>query len=443
MSSNKHVLIKVLGCKVNQAEAASISGFLQNKDYVVSLDATHHNGDEPETVIINTCCVTGRAEAKSRRAVKRLAEAHPNARIIAIGCLAEVNPDSVVKLGENVTALGTFQKDRLDSLLEGPLKSAQPASDSHTFRGFPFTPIEGRLRQFLKIQDGCSQRCSYCVVPIARGPSRSMPVDEVIQNAGLASDKGAAEIILTGVHLGCYGKDLEPRSSIELILKDLLRRFPGVGFRMSSIEPQEISSGLIELLASENNMRPHLHVPLQSGSDRILEAMCRPYGRDRVHSLLKTIKSGVPDICLGLDVIVGFPGESHDDFLETADLIKDVSPAYLHVFPFSPRTGAKAAELPDRPASSVVKERVETLRALSVDLRREFYRRFLGRTMVAVPESIDPDDDGFVTVRTGNYIKARVRCHRNRALNGPIKIDLLEIDGDSVIARIADYSSPR
>ncbi len=415
--SVKKAIVQVLGCKVNQAEAATMARVLENRGYQVGPD-----NPDPDLIVVNTCCVTAKAEGKSRRAVGRLAQRFPNAKIVVTGCLAEIRPDSLKDVTNDMVVLGTYEKDRFEDFadhetLPDARSTCKRASESRHFVDLGVSGIPSRARAFLKIQDGCNQHCSYCIVPAARGPSRSLEREKALSHALTLSRAGYGEIVLTGIHLGCYGLDLEPRLRLADLVEELLDRCPTVRFRMSSIEPQEITPRLIDLTARHKRLCSHFHIPLQSGDDEILKRMKRPYTASAVRTLTRAILDKVPDACIGLDVMVGFPGEDEGSFNRTADLVRSAGAAYLHVFPFSPRPGTPAADFRPLVPSSISQERVAQLRRLSQELQRNFYSRSIGRTMSAVLESESETPDDTVIARTDNYIPVRLR------MSGPIPND--------------------
>lgn len=427
--SKKTALVRVLGCKVNQAEAAAMAAILEAKGYTIDSQAQH-----PDLVLVNTCCVTSKAEGKSRRLVNRIAQEHPSALLVVTGCLAEVNPTIGTDTGHNCLILGAFEKDRFADFLDaredgktGVFRRGAWSCDTFGDLGSP--ALSGRSRTFLKIQDGCSQRCSYCIVPIARGPSRSMPCATVLERAAELERAGYSEIVLTGIHLGCYGRDLEPRIVLEDLLEDLLAATGSIRFRLSSVEPQEITPRLIGLAAKNCRVCRHFHIPMQSGDDFVLARMGRPYDSAFMRDLVRRINAEVPEACIGLDVMVGFPGEDEKSFAGTRELIEGSGAAYLHVFPFSPRPGTPAAEFGEKVPDAVATQRVEELRALSGNLRRSFHERFLGATLTAVAES-EPDETGMVIARTDNYIPVRVAACDARGLFS-VKVESISDDGVS------------
>jgi threonylcarbamoyladenosine tRNA methylthiotransferase MtaB len=432
----KKALVRVLGCKVNQAEAAAMAGILEDTGYQVDETA-----DNPDLVLVNTCCVTSKAEGKSRRMVKRLKDRYPSARLVVTGCLAEIHPDSISAISEESIVLGAANKARFLEHVESGFGGGAPlrdAPDCGAFADLGFRKIPRRSRNFLKIQDGCAQCCSYCIVPIARGPSRSLAPDLVVAHAKSMAAQGVAEIVLTGIHLGSYGRDLRPMMRLEKLLRLLVNEVPLVRFRLSSIEPQELTSGIIDLAAKNSAMCRHFHIPLQSGDDTILAVMGRPYRTRFIRNLTARIYSAIPDACIGFDVMVGFPGENRDSFARTLDLIHELAPAYLHVFPFSPRPGTRAASFKPRVDAETAANRVETLRALSRDLRRNFYLRFLGRTFTAVSESELGGKSRTVTLRTDNYIPVRVSIPTSLPPRRTFMVIPETISGEDVIGRLSD-----
>ncbi len=390
-------------------------------------------------ILVHTCCVTAKAEGKSRRAIHRLAELNPHAFIIITGCLAEVNPSAFEDIADRSMILGTYERDRLGDYLKAglfPVVIRKGASACSEFGDYDVHALPGRSRNFLKVQDGCSQRCSYCIVPISRGPSRSMSPERVLDHAGLVLGRNCAEIVLTGIHLGAYGKDLTPRLDIEQLIRRLLATYPEGRFRLSSIEPQEISEGLIAAMAESQRLCRHLHIPLQSGDDFVLKRMRRPYDTLFVRDLVARIKDSIPDVCLGFDVMVGFPGESEIHFQRTLAFLQDIQPAYLHVFPFSPRPGTPAASFDETVPVHRARDRVDLLRGLSGQWRLEFYSKFVGQTLSAIPESQPDADTGAFVARTGNYIPISVTVSDKSHVDGEIRVEILEIIEGEVIGSL-------
>jgi threonylcarbamoyladenosine tRNA methylthiotransferase MtaB len=434
----KKALVRVLGCKVNQAEAEAMARVLERRGYCIDPAA-----DDPDLIVVNTCCVTSKAEGKSRRMVSRLADKFPSARMIVTGCLAEINTSSLAKVAPGAVLLGTFEKDHFNEFIdEAPtnLRNQEKggASACTTFVDLGSSGMRSRSRAFLKVQDGCSQRCSYCIVPTARGPSRSLPAEQVLLHASNMDARGFAEIVLTGIHLGNYGRDLDPPMVLEDLLERLLHECSATRFRLSSVEPQEITPRLIELAAGHPRVCRHFHIPLQSGDDNILGRMGRPYNTAFIRDLLGRIFSRDPETCIGLDIMVGFPGEDEESFRRTFTLIEDSGAAYLHVFPFSQRPGTPAASFRTRVPETVARQRVEELRELSRTLRRRFYERFLGKALSVVAESEPDRGTGLLIARTDNYIPVQVPAASDIPRRSAFAVTLKRIVDDKVLGTILE-----
>jgi threonylcarbamoyladenosine tRNA methylthiotransferase MtaB len=411
----KRALVQALGCKVNQAEAEAMARALEARGYVVD----PFGGQSPDLIVVNTCCVTSRAEGKSRRMAHSLSEKFPGAPLVIAGCLAEVNPGGFDRITGEKYLLGSASKGRFDVLADklcGKCVARPTGPDS-----LPETACGGeqvgrrRSREFLKVQDGCSQRCSYCIVPRARGPSRSLSPSIALDRAREIASAGAAEIVVSGIHLGAYGRDLTPRATLADLLESLLAACPRTRFRLSSIEPPEISSQLVSMVAGSANLCRHFHIPLQSGDDEVLARMRRPYNAEMISALVDSIRSAIPSVCIGMDVMVGFPGESSESFGRTLDLIQRLAPAYLHVFPFSPRPATPAASFEPRVSANAIRERVRRLRSLSAKLRTAFCERFVGKTMDVVAETKVNTGDGALVTRSDNYLLIKVIPPKGRA----------------------------
>jgi threonylcarbamoyladenosine tRNA methylthiotransferase MtaB len=430
---NNKAVVRVLGCKVNQAESAAMGKILEELGYVLDSEA-----EDPALVVVNTCCVTSRAEAKSRRMVGRLASRFPSAKLVVTGCLAEVNPSSLEEVARDSVILGTYAKDRFrhfvtESYWQGIAAQRQRASSCTKFGDLGASGTVERARAFLKVQDGCSQHCTYCIVPRARGPARSLEPSTALAHARGLCDDGYAEIVLTGVHLGSYGKDLDPQTDLASLIEALLSHCPTVRLRLSSIEPQEVTENLVRLIATHPRVCRHLHIPVQSGDDGVLDRMKRPYRVDTIRQLTNDILSEVPEASIGMDIMAGFPGESDHAFQRTISLVRSCGAAYLHVFPFSARPGAPAARYQPPVSADVAQQRVEELRAVSRELRQRFYARFLGQTLEAVVESeLDVSSRSFM-VRTDNYVPVRVEAHGPLPDFRVLPVTLLHIAGDEVI----------
>lgn len=428
-----------LGCKVAQYDAEAISAELEERG-LVRLDQP----DEAEILLVNTCTVTTRADYQARQLIRKLIREHPRSRLVVTGCYAE-RDQAVLETIDGVDLVVTRnQRERLGALLAGEPAAADPADGAErpTFNR-RLTRFGNRSRPFLKVQDGCDENCTYCIVPAVRGASRSQPLGEVEEQLEHLVGEGFGEVVLSGVHLGRWGEDLAPDSSDQSLVSFLSRlrdlALP-LRYRLSSIEPLEFTDLLIEAVSGFGSVARHFHLPLQSGSDAVLRAMNRPYTTVEYAERVGAILAALPDACIGADVIVGFPGERETDFEETLQLVEDLELAYFHVFPFSPRPGTPAAEMPGRLHGNVVKERSRRLRDLSGRKRREFAGRFVGTEQQLVVLSVD--DDGAALGLSGNYLQVTFPADgaRRRQL---VRVRLLSAEGERMTGRMIHSTDSR
>ncbi|MFH1135956.1 MAG: tRNA (N(6)-L-threonylcarbamoyladenosine(37)-C(2))-methylthiotransferase MtaB [Pseudomonadota bacterium] len=392
--------VQTLGCKVNQFESAAISRKLEEEGFILV-----EKGMSADVVVVNTCTVTHRADFEARALVRRAFRANPGVRAVVTGCLAQVKPAELAALPGVSLVLGQhFKADIVRLLAEphpgkilvSPWSRGQPILDL----GFPSFD---RSRAFFRIQDGCNGGCSYCIVPKSRGPSRSLPPETVFQGLEHYFLEGRAEVVLTGIHLGSWGLDLDPSRDFFSLLLELEGR-PGSRLRLSSIEPNEVTDQILQLVKNSARFCPHLHLPLQSGSDLVLAAMHRPYSSDFFRELVQRAAFGRPDFCLGVDVLVGFPGETDADFERTRDLLAEAPISYLHVFPYSRRPGTAAATDPNQIPAATAKSRVGILRKLGLMKRQEFNSRCRGQVRPALVENSRDKASGLAKGLTDNYI---------------------------------------
>ncbi|MBI5015192.1 MAG: tRNA (N(6)-L-threonylcarbamoyladenosine(37)-C(2))-methylthiotransferase MtaB [Deltaproteobacteria bacterium] len=423
------VCVLTQGCKVNRSESGALEEELEGRGHALVAF-----GEEVDAVVLNTCTVTHRSDRDARALIRRARRANPGARIVVTGCLAQVAPEELRGLGVDAV-VGTAEKATIPDLLE---RGAEGSFVGDVARVSVLAPaglrrLRGRTRAFFKVQEGCDAFCAYCIVPYARGPSRSLPLEAV--KAGLAELRrgGNAEVVLTGVHLGLWGRDLSPPRG----LGDLLDAAEDAGIsrvRLSSLEPREVTGEVIRRLASSPVLCPHLHIPLQSGSDRVLRAMGRPYTAGEFRATVERAHREVEGLCVGLDVIAGFPGEDDADFRETRALLVDLPFAYLHVFPFSPRQGTRAWDLPERIPEGVIRDRAAALRALSAGRRRAFLARNLGRVLGVLPEG--EARNGRLQGTTTNYVSVSFPWE-GAAPSGEVPVELIRVEGEAVMGRPA------
>ena len=397
--------VTTLGCKVNHYETEAIIAALRRAGWELA------HGDRPAAIhIINTCTVTGRASLQSRQAIRRAARRHPGARVIVTGCYAQSAPDEIAKIGVG-EIVGAGDKHLIpENLLSasGPVScgalGAEAARRLTDFGDPGITVTGGRTRPFLKIQDGCDAFCTYCIVPHARGPSRSMDPQRVVARVQRLEAAGYHEVVLTGIHLGLYGRDLSPPLDLTALVRRLLAETGLARIRLSSIEPGEITPALVDMAAASGRLCPHFHIPLQSGDDGILRRMRRPYSREDFRELVLAIRQRMPDAAIGVDTLIGFPGESARAFERTRALIQAMPVTYLHVFPFSPRPGTPAAGFPGRVAAGEIKRRCSVMRALGQAKKTAFYNRFRGRRLTPLIEGRRDTATGLLRGVSANYL---------------------------------------
>ena len=383
------VQIQSLGCKINQFDSGALKERLLSDGASLASD-----GEQPDVSVIFTCTVTNKSDYQCRQVIRKAIQNKPEGgRVVVAGCYAQTNPGEIAKIPGVDVVVGNDGKDTLHELILGRIGKV---SDD----AFLAQALDGRSRAFLKVQEGCESFCSYCIVPYARGKSRSAGMDDIIGNADRLIERGYHEIVLTGIHLGVYGR--ERGETLSGLVRNLLER-PGLGrLRLSSIEPMEIDEGLMELMSSEKLCR-HFHIPLQSGTDSVLESMGRSYSAGQYFDLIENIAAKVPGACIGADVIVGYPAEDEAAFNETYDRIKDSPINHLHVFSYSPRTGTRAFDFGDPVRGDVKKNRSRALRALSALKNTEFRKKFLGKALSVVVE--DEGCDGTASGLSDNYIR--------------------------------------
>lgn len=410
MSAPRSVAFHTLGCKLNFSETSAISRQFEDNGYAVC------PFDGPADIyVINTCSVTDFADSKCRNIVRKAMKQNPQALTIVTGCYAQLKPKEIAEIPGVDLVLGAGEKfrilDYIDQLSKASGKGMVHAGEVRDLAHFEHSFSFGdRTRSFLKVQDGCDYKCSFCTIPLARGKSRSDTVENVMANAHKIASLGVKEIVLTGVNLGDFGNGTEVIEGVkpkkEAMFIDLIRQLDEVEgidrFRISSIEPNLLTDDIIRFVAGSKRFMPHFHIPLQSGNDKQLSAMRRRYRRDLYASRVETIKSVMPDACIGVDVIVGFPGETDEDFNETCRFIQSLDVSYLHVFTYSERNNTLAAEMTEVVPMHVRKKRNEMLRIISEKKYRAFCSQFTGSMR---PVLFEHGADGSLSGFTDNYVK--------------------------------------
>jgi threonylcarbamoyladenosine tRNA methylthiotransferase MtaB len=413
--------VVTVGCKANFADSAAILTHATRAGFDV-VEA----GVAADVLVINSCTVTRRAERDCRALARRLRREHPGAILVMTGCFAETTPEARSSVPEVDHWLGIREPSALPELLRSLAGDATPSDED--LSDLAANRLLGHSRVFLKVQDGCDAACAYCAVPRARGAGRSLPRREVIERAVRAENDGAREIVLTGIHAGRYGADRGERDGLAELVEVLLRATARCRFRLGSIEPREITSAIVSLLSRQGRLCPHLHVPMQSGSDRVLLRMRRPYTAKQYRERLVLLAAEVPGIRLGADVIAGFPGETRDDFEETMRLIRDTPLSYLHAFPYSPRPGTESAGWADDVIAAEKTRRVARLRAADIAMRREYLGKQVGKTLVVAASARDPET-GEMRGTTENYAEVVFRASIGaRGDLIPVRIDAVRDD---------------
>ena len=398
-----------LGCKLNQYETEAIREQFETNGYEIVPFSS-----KADIYVINTCTVTAKSDRSSRQAVYQALRRAPHARVVATGCSAHISPQSFARIPGVECVIGNHRKERVFDHVTGR-KAKGPALNilgkTRTIdqsEWFNIAHFRNYSRAFIKIQDGCDSACSYCVVPFARGSHRSRPIQSILSQARRLIDSGYREIVLTGVHIGAYGADLSGRCSLVDVLNGLIEMEGLWRLRLSSIEPMECSFELIDLIASSPKICRHVHIPLQSGDDDVLKRMRRNYSARDYGYVIERLVSQIPDIGIGTDVMVGFPGETEEHFKSSYEFIKDLPFSYLHVFSYSKRPGTPAADYPDQIKAEIKKNRSATLRQLRTEKIAQFQDRFIGRALEVLLERRRDKTTGMLTGLSDNYIRLMV-----------------------------------
>jgi threonylcarbamoyladenosine tRNA methylthiotransferase MtaB len=433
MSAQKKVAFYTLGCKLNFSETSTIARNFQNEGFQrVEFE------EKADIYVINTCSVTDNADKRFKSIVKNALKKNEQAFLIAIGCYAQLKPEELAAVNGVDLVLGATEKFKVTDYINDLSKNDMGEVHSCEIEDADFYvgsySIGDRTRAFLKVQDGCDYKCTYCTIPLARGISRSDTLGNVLQNAKEISEKGIKEIVLTGVNIGDYGKGEFGNKKHEHTFFELVQALDNVEgihrLRISSIEPNLLTNETIDFVSNSNSFVPHFHIPLQSGSDELLKLMKRRYLKETYTNRVNAIKNVMPNACIGVDVIVGFPGETDALFLETYNYLNELDISYLHVFTYSERPNTEAVAMDGVVSKKVRSKRSKMLRGLSVKKRRAFYENQLGNDLTVLFES--ENKEGFIYGFTENYVKVKTPWNPE-LVNTLQEIKLTEIDEDGIV----------
>jgi len=400
------VALTTLGCRLNQVESQEMGALLEGRGFRVV-----PAGSPAQVHVVNTCTVTGRADFSDRQAIRRITRDEPGAFLVVTGCYAQTDPDTVAALPGVDLVVGNQEKYRLPDLLDSLVKRARPAmavADIREARSVPVAPVTrmtGRSRPFVKIQDGCQHRCAFCIVPAARGGSRSQEPKVVLDQVRALAEAGYPDVTLTGVDIGHYGWDLYPRTSLAALVRSLAGVPRLRWLRLSSVLPSYFTADLVDAVGTLPVVAPHLHLPLQSGSDRVLRLMRRPYHTGMYRGLVDRLAAAIPGLGLGADVIVGHPGETDEDFEATLALVGSLPFSYLHVFTYSDRKGTEAARRPGHVPAAVIRERSQRLRRLGREKSHAFRSALVGSAREVLVLEARDHQTGLLSGLTSNYVE--------------------------------------
>lgn len=431
---NKRVAFLTLGCKVNQYETEAMTELFLKNDYDIV------NSDEfADIYVINTCTVTNLSDKKSRQFIRRSKNKNSKAIIAVVGCYSQVSPDEIASIEEVDIILGTDNRNKLVEICEdfmddkNKINLVSDIMQVKEFEELRIDDVEGKTRAFLKIQDGCNQYCSYCIIPYARGSIRSRKMDSIVKEVKRLAESGFKEVVLTGIHIASYGKDLGDERLIDLI--EAIHDIEGIEkIRLGSLEPTLITDDFMKRLSNLKKVCNHFHLSLQSGSDTVLKRMNRKYTTDEYKSIVDIIRSHMSNVAFTTDIIVGFPEETEEEFLETCEFVEKIGFSKVHVFQYSPRKGTPAAKLKQLDGN-IKHDRSKKLISISESLTQKFNEQFIGEQLDVLFENKSKFKDDHIEGYTTNYI--RVICIGDESLEGLIKsVDIDSTQSESLIGRI-------
>jgi threonylcarbamoyladenosine tRNA methylthiotransferase MtaB len=437
MSAPVTVALATLGCRLNQVESQEIGALLEGRGFRVV-----EPGADAQVYVINTCTVTGRADFSDRQLIRRIARENPEAYLVVTGCYAQTDPDAAAAIAGVDLVVGNQEKYHLPDLLGSLTKRPRPEVAVADIGGAcevpiaPFARVAGRSRAFVKIQDGCQHRCAFCIVPAARGRSRSQEPKVVLDQVRALAEAGYLDVTLTGVDIGHYGWDLYPRTTLAALLRELAEVAGLRWLRLSSVLPSYFTPELFDAVTTVPVMAPHLHLPLQSGSDRVLRLMRRPYHTGMYRALVDRLAAAIPDLGLGADVIVGHPGETEEDFEATMRFVEALPFSSLHVFAYSDRKGTEAARRAEHVTAAAIRERSGRLRRLGALKSLAFRRGLVGRRRDAVVLAARDRRTGLLAGLTDNYVEVLFEGP-DRLGRRVVPLTITDVDSDRTHGQLA------
>lgn len=426
-----HYIITALGCKVNQYEAQAIETLLHAHGFTAAAD-----GEPVDLIVVNTCAVTAEGGRKSRQMIRKLREEHPQALCAVCGCWSQLSPEDAASIGADVVHGSGSKQAFVDDILRAFREHAPVTCVDNPFQRFDFEPLPagaayGRTRAMLKIQDGCNNFCTYCVIPYTRGRIRSLPLEEMARQAAHLAAEGYRELVLTGIEIASYGKDFKPQVPLTELLEKLLTAQPNVQFRLGSLDPRAVDDAFCERLAGFANLARHFHLSMQSGCDTVLQRMNRHYTSEEFYRCVERLRRAFPDCSVTTDLIVGFPGETEDEFTQTLAFLERCAFASVHVFPYSAREGTKAAAMPGQLDQQTKTARAERAKQVAETLSTAYRKQFVGRTLYALPEY----PTGGLWAAHGRY-GFPVYIEDTAEKNHPVTVKVIGLHKDGVLAKI-------
>lgn len=431
LHSEKKVSFITLGCKVNQYDSDAMRTLFVKNGYRQAGE-----DENADVYVVNTCSVTSIGDRKSRQMVRRIRRSHPEAIIAVAGCYAQLAPEVFEKMGDVDVIVGVHNRSHIVDYVEEarkrtdkkPLNETVDIMKVKTFENMSVDSTgEVKTRAFVKVQEGCDNYCTFCIIPYARGKLKSRLQKDAVEEIKKLVSQGYREVVLTGIHLGNYGKDLHDGTSLATLVAELVKIPDLLRIRLGSVESVELSEELISIIKNEPKVCRHLHLPIQSGSDAVLKGMNRHYRLPQFKALIRELREKVPGIALTTDLIVGFPGETEENFLETLDTLKELKFSGIHVFPYSRRTGTPAATYPNQVTNEVKKERVHRVQELEKEISLEYRSQFMGKVVHVLAEEVK---NGYFEGLTGEYIRVSIKdSHIERGHMYPVRIDTITEDG--------------